>query len=1105
MGAPALVPHSGEPIPLQPKDAAMLAVVALSGPIKAERLAAMLWPAVTAKQADTSLRQRLFRLRRRSGAALVESGPLLRLVDGVDTDLAATLQRIDDDEHAGALDLLGDHEFEDLPDLAQWLRSERRRWHEQRDAALAAAAARCEKDGAIARGLAYTQRLIDSDPLAEHAQRRLMRLHYLRGDRAAAIAAFERFEQRLKDELGTRPSAETVELLATIERGGATLPARRAVAPASLLKPPRLIGRQREWTALQRAWAGGRAFLLLGEAGIGKSRLLSDFAAGEAAASTLVKARPGDAGVAYALAARLLRAVLAQHAIALSPARTQELALLLPELGTAVALSGEAQRLLLQRVAEAVLRDAMNLGLRALLVDDLHYADSASSELLQSLIEAESLAALHWGLAQRPAEAGGAPQQLRHALEDAQRLEAVALSPLDLAHLVELIESLGLPELDAARLAPALLRHSGGNPLFALETLRDLVLSGDAVPDGHGRLPQPTGVNALIERRLTQLGAPALKLARVAALAGADFDAELAAAVLDQHPLDIAEPWRELESAQVIRDGGFAHDLILEATRASVPVPIGRLLHERIARHLQARGAPMASVAPHWAGAARWLQAGDAYAAAAQQAQNASQRTHEVQCWGDAADCFDRAGARDRAFRARCDSVPARIVVQGVAAAQEIVEALLRTAQTDDERAAALIAKAMAALMAADHDSGIAAAQQAGKLARQFEAPWRGLEAACLHAVGLTQAGRPAEALAIIEPQRALVERGAEPKLRGRFWADYAYTLNGVRRLRDTAFALQQAIDNARALGDLAELATLTTNLATVKGNLGRIDEALELAQRALAIQTELGATDGPEGGVVRAYVGLYCGLSGRYREALEHLDAALERFARDKQVLWIALVSNHKAQVLIDLGQFARARQALAYERAPVRSVQARGANVAARIDSALGHAVDGQLQAALATLTSGDDPHVRMQLMIDAAEHSDPRTALQRCDEVLQMALQLEFAGVAMKARLRRAQAQARAGQAREAALAMRELVDQLATVQPADMALGEAWWIAAQVFDANGDGDHSLLALARGAQWVRRVALPNVPEEFRDSFLQRNPVNRALLAAADRSSRR
>ena len=81
------------------------------------------------------------------------------------------------------------------------------------------------------------------------------------------------------------------------------------------------------------------------------------------------------------------------------------------------------------------------------------------------------------------------------------------------------------------------------------------------------------------------------------------------------------------------------------------------------------------------------------------------------------------------------------------------------------------------------------------------------------------------------------------------------------------------------------------------------------------------------------------------------------------------------------------------------------------------------------------------------------------------------------------------------------MRELVPQLATVQPADLYFGHAWWLAAQVFEASGDGDQALMALAHGAQWVRRVALPNVPEEFRDSFMQRNPTNRALLAAADR----
>ena len=63
--------------------------------------------------------------------------------------------------------------------------------------------------------------------------------------------------------------------------------------------------------------------------------------------------------------------------------------------------------------------------------------------------------------------------------------------------------------------------------------------------------------------------------------------------------------------------------------------------------------------------------------------------------------------------------------------------------------------------------------------------------------------------------------------------------------------------------------------------------------------------------------------MTGRYREALDHLDAALACFRRDSQMLWTAVAANHKVQVLIDLGQFARARQALDYEQPPVKSVQ--------------------------------------------------------------------------------------------------------------------------------------------------------------------------------------
>ena len=1101
---------------LTPKDAALLAVVALDGPIAAAHVAALIWPEAKAQRADTSLRQRLFRLRRDHDAHVVSAGALLQLSSGVQTDLAATLAAIADDADAGRETLLGDLNFDTLPDLADWLRGARERWQAQRDAALAAAAALCEASGAVVRGLAYAQRLAVSEPLSEHAQRRVMRLHYLRGDASAAIAVFERFEARLKDELGARPGAETIELLTTIERGAVTLPlpTQRAVAPASLMRPPRLVGRAVETAALAQAWSSQRVFALHGEAGIGKTRLLGDVAAASEGVLS-VQARPGDASITYALLARLLRALLARFNPPLDAARRQQLALVLPELGQAVALAGDAQRLLLQRAVEATLAQALALGLQALILDDLHFADDASVECLQALTLSDDLSALRWGFALRAAEAGAAAMALQRALEDTQRLETVRLAPLNLAQMAELIASLALPGLDAPALAAALLKHSGGNPMFALETLKDMVLAG-----GHGghrgagkasRLPQPSTVAALVQRRLAQLSAPALKLARVAALAGASFSAELAATVLSLHPLDLAEPWHELDVAQVFCEHAFAHDLIFEATRDSVPAPIARLLHRHIAEVLLTRQAAPASLAVHWAGAHEWARAGEAHVQAAGRAQSASQRSHEVEHWRQARDCFDKAGDTQRAFDARCDSIQSLIVVQGVAHADSVIDGLIQDARGDAQQAAALTARAMAALMSADHERGVAAATQAATIARRLASPWPHFEAARLHAAGLAQAGRAVEGLAEIEPLRELVEREGNAEQRGRFWADYAYVLNSARRLRDSAQAMRRAIDNAQELGDLAELATLTSNLATVQGNLGHVDEALELTRRAFALQAELGATDGPTGGAVQTYLGYFSGRCGAYGEALAHLGAAIERFRRDGQTLWVAVASNHLAMLLIELGQFARARQALAYETPTLVSTQARRATISARLDRALAHQSQvhsphhsphhSQASAAdaLALLGPSGDGYTRWLALLDETDTLEAMAAVTRCDEVLRMAAELEYMAVAMRAELLRAFALHRAGRSAQAATALRRLLPKLAEVQPADMYLPDAWWGAVQVYRACQAHDDAAMALAQGLAWVHQRALPHVPEAFRDSFLQRNPTNRALLSAA------
>jgi DNA-binding SARP family transcriptional activator len=97
----------------------LLAVIALDGPVAADRVAALLWPAVDARRADTSLRQRLYRLRRQCGDHLVATGSLLLLTPGVETDLAAALARIADDADAARNELLGELDFDESPELAE--------------------------------------------------------------------------------------------------------------------------------------------------------------------------------------------------------------------------------------------------------------------------------------------------------------------------------------------------------------------------------------------------------------------------------------------------------------------------------------------------------------------------------------------------------------------------------------------------------------------------------------------------------------------------------------------------------------------------------------------------------------------------------------------------------------------------------------------------------------------------------------------------------------------------------------------------------------------------------------------------------------------------
>jgi DNA-binding SARP family transcriptional activator len=95
----------------------------------------------------------------------------------------------------------------------------------------------CEANGAYESGIGHGARILRLDRAREHTHRCLMRLHYLAGDRTAALRQFERCAQALREELGIEPSARTVALYAEI-RGGRH--ESDLVGPPPLTPPPEL-------------------------------------------------------------------------------------------------------------------------------------------------------------------------------------------------------------------------------------------------------------------------------------------------------------------------------------------------------------------------------------------------------------------------------------------------------------------------------------------------------------------------------------------------------------------------------------------------------------------------------------------------------------------------------------------------------------------------------------------------------------------------------------------------------------------------------------------------------------------------------------------------
>ena len=835
-GEPAVRAPSGEWTALGAREGVLLAWLAIEGPTSRHALAVLLWPDSSPEAARSALRQRLFRLRRVAGTTLVTGAHTLSLAAGVGHDLEA------------ATTVLGGRGRGLGVGVDDWLARQNAERLSRIRASIVERGDRAEAAGDLGAAMGHARGWLALEPLSEAAHRRVMLLHYLAGERPAALLAFDHCEQVLKDEVGIAPSPETLALLQTITRADAELAAKRGVAfpasvPASVLRPPRRVGHADAWHLLCGSRPPRTARIMFGEAGIGKSRLLADLAAGRSSPPdvAMVSARPGDAGVPHALAARTLRAVAAGFGVGPAPGERSLLARLVPEFGAAaLSVGGDPARL--AHAARALVDAAVARGLATVIVDDLHFADDASVDLLQAVA---ADAACDWIFAMRPAELSPPARQWIDALQAAHGNETTTLQPLAPVEVEALLESLSIARFDAARdraAVAALHRHTGGNPLYVLETVKAML----AAPRGEQattRWPVAANVVRLIQQRLGRLSPLALRVARCAAIAGQDTEARLVADVLGLRPLDIADAWSELEAANVLRGVHFAHDLIAEAALASVPTPVAAPLHGDVAEWLEARHGEPARIADHWLAAGAPLKAAPALSEAGRRAAAAWRPEEAAGRHEHAGSIFRDAGDRRSAFRAFFLAAAAVSEVSFGERFAALRQILLELA--DDEGQQAMVAMtSVALLLEARQLVEARAAAQAGA-AQAARAGIPDIEAEHLYMLAVIgwESGEMVEgvrcserALQLLDgvPLEQRILRSGETEMACRFGLALMHATLG--RYDDGVALLEDARRRALHLDDLGNVRDVDRALTRIALDRGDLARALAASGSALTL-----------------------------------------------------------------------------------------------------------------------------------------------------------------------------------------------------------------------------------------------------------------------------
>lgn len=512
--------------------------------------------------------------------------------------------------------------------------------------------------------------LVGEHPLREPLRGQLMVALYRSGRQAEALEHYQQLRRVMVDELGIEPGRALRRLEKTILEQDPSLDT--VSIPADIDDPrdaggASFVGRKAELEELLNGLGDaiggrGRLFLLVGEPGIGKSRLAEELTRHARARGVRVLVgrcwEAGGAppywpwvqalrGVIRESKAETLRQQLAGHAPNLAQL-LPELRELFPDLPDPAALESDSARFRLFESVSWFLRRAGETQPLILVLDDLHAADEPSLLLLHFLVRdlAESrllLVGAYRNVDPSPSEPLSAVMTELIREPVSTNLVLGGLDVRDIARFIEVLAG----ETPSQEFVAAIQEETEGNPLFVGEIVRLLATEGGLAPE-RPRLRIPQSVRDVIARRLRHLSEDCNRVLVLASVLGREFRLQALARAAGMSEGELLDRLDEAMTARVVSDvpgapdrSRFAHLLIRDSLYEGLTTARRVRLHRSVAEALEQLhghdpGQHLAELAHHYV-------AGSDFANGLRYAQRAGDRAVKLFAYEEAARLYQVA------------------------------------------------------------------------------------------------------------------------------------------------------------------------------------------------------------------------------------------------------------------------------------------------------------------------------------------------------------------------------------------------------------------------------------------------------------------------------